>query len=246
MKKFKNLTLIFIIFGLLLIAAAVLLQLFTPLGKMRRGAFVQEKYFENVRDVTVISASLPINLCYTDEEACRVAGYSRLPLMISCDEAGALRITQDDSFTLSLFDFDSDKYHITVMLPRKSYGRISLSASGGKITAEAVSCESLEISTKNGDISVNGGDERTKIKTVGGNIDLSLTSLNGDMTIIGGEGDVSLTIPESIPYFAEFLTESGSCNLNGGKKGDAVFLNKGGGQTVRVTTTEGSLFVSGG
>lgn len=250
MKKLKSVTLILTASGLILIIAAVLMQLFTPAAHIRNGASAQTKYFSNVRDIVVISGSLPIELSYTEEDDCVVTGLSELPLIISCSETGELRITQDDSFTLSLFSKSSENYRISVQVPRKSYGRISLSSSGGSITSEAISCETFEVSTKNGDINISGADERTKIKTAGGNITLSLTSLNGDMTINGGEGDIDLTIPEKLSYFLEFGTENGHCTTIGfpedlyEKKGDAVLLSGKGGVTLKINTTSGNLKIS--
>lgn len=247
MSKLKKITTALIASGILFIAAAVCMQLFTPMAHYRNGASSQTKYFSNVRDIVVISGSLPIELSYTDGEECIVNGLSQLPLIISCDEAGELRITQDDSFTLSLFSKTSENYRISLSVPRKSYGRISLSASGGSITSEAISCESFEISTKNGDINVSGADERTKIKTAGGNVSLTLSALNGDMTINGGEGDITLTVPEKLSFFMEFATEKGYCTTEGfpenitDRKGDAALLNGNGTNRLNINTTDGSL-----
>lgn len=250
MKKLKNLTLLLIFSGLAFIAAAVCMQLFTPAAHIRNGASAQTKYFKNVRDIVIISGSLPIELSYTEGEECIVNGLSELPLIISCSETGELRITQDDSFTLSLFSKSSENYRISVQVPRKSYGRISLSSSGGEITSEAISCESFEISTKNGGINISGADERTKIKTAGGDITLSLTSLNGDMTINGGKGDINLSVPEKLSYFLEFGTESGHCTTTGfpedlaEKKGDAALLSGKGGIVLKINTTSGNLKIT--
>lgn len=250
MKKLKTVTIILVASGLFLIATAVLMQLFTPAAHLRHGASAQTKYFKNVRDIVVISGSLPIELSYTEEESCIVTGLSELPLIMNYSETGELRITQDDSFTLSLFSKSSENYRISVQVPRKSYGRISLSSSGGSITSEAISCETFEVSTKNGDINISGADERTKIKTVGGNITLSLTSLNGDMTINGGKGDIDLTIPEKLSYFLEYGTENGHCTTAGfpeditEKKGDIALLSGKGGVTLKINTTDGNLKIT--
>lgn len=251
MKKLKKITAFLIINGILLIIGAVILQLFTSAGSFHKGAYYGTKYFANVRDIIVISGSLPVDISYTDGEECEVSWVCELPLIMSCDETGTLRLTQDDSFTLSLFSISSSDYHISVKVPRKSYGRISLSSSSGKITATAISSESFEVSTKNGDIEIFGADERTKIKTAGGNVDLHINALKGDMTVNGGSGDVNIYILRSIPFFMEFFTESGSCTTENfaedirDRKGDGALLNGRGVNKLTINTTSGSFRLLG-
>ncbi len=251
MKKLKTITIILIISGVLFVSAAVLLQLFTPLGGFHNKTVRDTKYYENVRELVVISGSIPVELGYTDGELCEVSGVTDLPLIITHEETGELRVTQDDSFTLSLFARDKKNYKISVKIPRKSYGRISLSGSGGDITVyDNISCETLEISTKTGDINLNSADERTKIKTTNGNISLFLSALNGDMTINGGAGDITVTTRKELPFFMEFSTENGSCTVTGfeneitGRKGDASFLNGKGGRYLKINTQNGNLSIT--
>ncbi len=248
MKKLKKITAFLIINGLLLIVAAVILQLFTPFGGIHKGASFGTEYFSGVREIVVVSGSLPVDLSYTDGDECEVSWVSELPLIVNCDEQGMLRITQDDSFTLSLFSLNSSDYRISVKIPRKSYGRVSLSSSGGEIkVTDNISCEVLEISTKNGDILALNADERTRIKSTSGNIYLSLSGLNGDMTVNGGEGDIHVNVPPELPFFMEFSTENGSCTTIGfsenitDRKGDAALLSGNGGHNLDIKTTSGSL-----
>ncbi len=250
MSKVKKTAVFLLLAGISIIAAAVIVQLFTPMGDFHKGASRETEYFDSVREIIVVSGTLPISLEYTDEEQCEVSWLSELPLIVSCDEQGTLRITQDDSFTLSLLSFTTD-YHISVKVPRRSYRRVSLASSSGKITARAVSCESFEVATKNGSIEVFGADERTKIKTGSGEIDLHLIALNGDMTINGGEGDVNIYILHSIPFFMEFSTDSGACTTHNftdditDRKGDAALLNGKGGINLKIRTTSGDLILTG-
>ena len=248
MKKIKKITAFLIINGILLIGAAVILQLFTPFGAIHKGASSGTEYYDSVREIVVVSGSLPVDLSYTDGDECEVSWVSELPLIVNCDEQGTLRITQDDSFTLSLFSLSRSDYRISVKIPRKSYGRVSLSSSGGEIkVTDNISCEVLEISTKNGDILALSADERTRIKSISGNIYLKLSGLKGDMTVNGGEGDVNINVPPELSFFMEFSTESGSCTTDGfpedikDRKGDAALLSGNGGHNLNIRTTSGSL-----
>ena len=247
MKKIKKISVFLITAGILLIGAAVIMQLFTPLGSYNNKGSEGTEYFSGVREIIVVSGSHPVNLSYTDSDECELSWLSELPLIVNCDEQGVLRVTQDDSFTLSLFALDSENYNITLKIPRKSYGRISLAASSGNITvSEDIAAESLEVSTKNGGIYVMGADERTKIRSAGGDIRLTINELNGDMTVNGGEGDIYVNVPPGLPFFMEFSTENGSCTTSGfendiEKDGDAVFLSGKGGIDLKINTTGGNL-----
>ena len=127
MKKIKSLSLLLSVAGLLLIAAAVLLQLFTPLGKSRPEFFYGQKSFDNVREIIAVTGALPVRLEFTESENCEVEWNSGLPLIISCDEYGTLKINEDDSFTLSLFSESSENAGVTIKIPVRGYERISLS-----------------------------------------------------------------------------------------------------------------------
>ncbi len=248
MNKLKKITIFLVITGILSIAAAVIMQLFTPLGNFRRTASYGTEYFDNVREIVVVSGSMPVELSYGDSEECEVSWISELPVILNCDEQGVLRVTQDDSFSLSLFSGSSAEFGIALKIPRKSYGRISLAASGGRISVQDdISAEVLEISTKTGDIYVSGADSRTKIKSNGGDIIAYISALEDDMTINGGEGNVYVNVPPELSFFMEFSTDSGNCSTSGfpeninGRKGDAAFLSGKGGVNLKINTSSGDL-----
>lgn len=248
MNKLKKITIFLIITGILFISAAIVMQLFTPLGNIHRSPSRGTEYFDNVREIVVVSGSMPVSLSYGDGEECEVGWVSELPLIVNCDDQGVLHITQDDSFSLSLFSKSSENFAIDIKIPRKSYGRISLAASGGSISVQDdISAEVLELSTKTGDIYVSGADTRTKIKTNGGDITAYINNLEGDMSINGGEGDIYVNAPPESPFFMEFSTDSGSCTTEGfpenltGRKGDAAILSGKGGNNLKIKTTSGNL-----
>lgn len=248
MNKLKKITIFLVAAGILSIAAAVIMQLFTPLGHFHRTASEGTEYFDSVREIVVVSGSMPVEVSYSDTENCEVSWVSELPIIAHCDEQGVLRITQDDSFSLSLFSKSSESFGISLKIPRKNYGRISLAASGGRISVrDDISAEVLEISTKTGGIYVFGADSRTKIKTNGGDITAYISTLEGDMTINGGEGDIYVNVPPELSFFMEYSTDSGSCTTSGfpenlkERKGDAAFLSGKGGVNLKIKTTSGNL-----
>ncbi len=248
MNKLKKITIFLIAVGILSVAAAVIMQLFTPLGRFHKVPSEGAEYFENVREIVIVSGNMPVTVGYGDSEECEVSWVSELPLIMNCDDAGVLRVTQDDSFSLSLFSRSSENFGIALKIPRKSYGRISLAASGGRISVQDdISAEVLEVSTKTGDIYVFGANQRTKIKSNGGDIIAYINSLEGDMSISGGKGDICVNVPPELSFFMEFSTDSGSCTTEGfpedltGRKGDAAILSGKGGINLKINTTSGNL-----
>ena len=160
-----------------------------------------------------------------------------------------MRIAQNDEFTLTLYSPESREAGIKIILPHKKYERISVSSSSGSITAASINADSLELSTRSGDITAENLDERAKIRTESGKITASLSSLGRDMTINGGEGDITLTVDENISFFLEFLTERGSFTSDifekkyDKRQGDAADMYNGAENLLRIYTTGGSLTI---
>ena len=250
MKKIKKLSLLFSVTGLLLIATAVLLQLFTPMGNSRPEFYYGQKSFARVREIIVVTGALPVKLEYSDDDSCRVEWSSGLPLIMDCDEQGTLRITEDDSFTLSMLSKSADSAHINLYIPKRNYERISVSTSSGNITTLDVICESLELSTRSGYMHVVGADENTKIKNESGTTYLGIGGIDGEMTVNGGKGRMVVDLFSPFDVFVEFTTESGSCTSSNfyndvnDRRGDAALLGGKGGNTLKINTTEGNLEIN--
>lgn len=250
MSKLKKISLLFAVTGALLIAFSAVLQFCTPAGDMHPLFLTGTESFDNVREIIVSTGALPVELEFTGEENCTVDWGSGLPLIISCDEYGTLRVTEDDSFTLSLFSEKAPDAGVKVKIPARAYERISISTSGGDIICADVNCDSLELSTKSGDILVAGADERTEIKTESGNITMSIDSFLGEMAVSGGSGTVTAYIDGKADFFAEFATEGGSCTSFGfdknvkNRRGDAAFLSGKGINVLKIETTTGNLVIT--
>lgn len=247
MRKVKRLSLLLSVTGFVLIAAAVLLQLFTPMGNSRPEFFSGSTTFEKVREISVVTGALPVTVEYSHDGICRAEWSSGLPLIMNCDEQGVLRITEDDSFTLSLFSESAENAELKLYIPERGYERINLATSSGNITCLGVTCESLEISTRSGYLHVTGADEKTKIKNESGTTYLAVDSFEKEMTVNGGSGRMTVDLCTPFDVFVEFATESGSCTSRNfykdvdNRRGDAALLGGKGGNTLKIRTTTGNL-----
>ena len=245
MNKARKTGIILCVIGLLLLAAGVFFQIYMSRMGYTGSVISESLSFENVRELTVISSTLPVEISYGDCENIEVSHRGFLPLVYSEDN-GLLRLAQNDEFTLTLYSPESREAGIKIILPHKKYERISVSSSSGSITAASLNADSLELSARSGDITAENLDERAKIRTESGKI---TASLGGDMTINGGEGDVILTVDENISFFLEFLTERGNFTSDifekkyDKRQGDAADMYNGAENLLRIYTTGGSLTI---
>lgn len=249
MNRLKRLALLLSILGIILIGSGVTLQYYTSKNGYTGNVKTTEYEFPGIRELVAISTSLPVDVHYGDEENVKVKHTGALPLVFS-EENGLLRITQDDTFTLNLFSAEQHNSGIEIILPHKLFSSITLASSSGSITAHSLNADTYEISTKSGDISLESIDERAEIRSESGNISFSLSSINADMTIYGGDGDICAEIAEDASFCLEFLTYGGHFTSDAFDReydysfGDAAAIRNGGKHLLRINTTGGDLSIS--
>ncbi len=248
MRGVKRAAVLLAALGTAMIAAGIAYARIFPVTPTNDTVCAETLYFSGVRELVAVTGTLPIRVEPAEGDVCEVSYQSALPLIADMDEFGTLRLTQDDSFSLSLLTRRQRDFHLTVKLPDKSYERISLATSGGAVDCAPVSCGLLEISTRSGAISLEGADQRAKIRTESGAVTLGLNALSGDMTITAGAGDVRLTMPSEIPFCLKFLTERGRLIRDAAADedaaaltGDAALVRGEGGYLLTVTTSDGDL-----
>ena len=234
--------------GIVLAAAGLVIQELESSGGYAGSVMSGTAEFEKPRELVVITTSMPINVRYGDTENVLVSYTGGLPLIFS-EKKGMLSITQDDTFSMTLFAQSADTAGVDVILPHKVYERISLSSSSGSVTSDMLAADTLEFSTKSGDMKLLGIDERTSVRTESGDIYAEFSSFSSDMTINAGAGDVKLVMPEDLSVYLEYFTESGSFTSERfdepyyGKYGDAALILGDARSKLRVSTTSGDLYI---
>lgn len=230
----------------MMIAAGVTVQYLRSQDGYTGNIMTVSEEFETPRELVVITASLPITVAYGDVSAVQVEYTDVLPLIFTEDK-GTLRITQDDRFTLNLFSQKAQEAGVNITLPHKTYERISLSSSGGSITSKYLNAGSIEYSTKGGDMTLYGIDERAYVRTESGNIHAEFSSYSADMTINAGAGNVELLMSPESSIYLEYFTESGTFTSHErdrsgeSRYGDYVMMYNGAENKLNVNTTSGSL-----
>jgi DUF4097 and DUF4098 domain-containing protein YvlB len=234
--------------GLILAGAGAVIQLVMSRGGYVGSVVSDTAEFDTPREITVVTVSMPVTVRYGDTDRVKVEYTGGTPLIFT-EEKGSLQIAQDDRFTLTLFSEAAKGENVVVTLPHRVYERVSVSSSGGSVTADHISADTLEFSTKGGDMRLLGIDERASVRTESGRIYAEFSALNGDMTINGGAGDVTLVMPEELSVYLEFLTGSGSFTSERfdepyhDKYGDAAVIYGGARSKLGVNTTSGDLYI---
>ncbi len=234
--------------GIMLAAAGFVVQYNASGGGYTGTVITDTAEFDTPRELVVITTSMPITVRYGDTETVKVEYTGSLPLIFT-EEKGTLHMTQNDTFTMTLFSAEAEKCGMTVTLPHKVYERISLSSSSGPVTAENLNAGTLEFSTKSGDMRLLGIDERASVRTESGKVYAEFSSFSSDMTINAGAGDVTLLMPEELSLYLEFFTESGSFTSERfdepyyAKYGDAAVILGTADSKLNVNTTSGSLYI---
>ena len=247
-KLLKTLAVVLSAAGLALAAAGIVIQLVLSHGLYVGSMITDTAEFDTPRELVVITTSMPITVRYGDGDRVTVTYTGAMPLMFT-EEKGTLSITQNDTFTMTLFSETAKNQNVVVTLPHKVYERISISSSGGSVTSDCLLADTLEYSTKGGDMRLLGIDENASVRTERGKIYAEFSSFNGDMTMNAGAGDVTLVMPDELSVYLEFFTESGSFTSERfdepyyGRYGDAAVIYGGAKSRLNVRTTSGDLYI---
>ena len=234
--------------GALLSAAGAVLQMNMSGTQQTGTVFTAQEEFEIPRELVVITTDMPVTVRYGDTDRVKVSYTGSVPLIFT-EKKGTLSMTQDDKFTVTLFSERAKDIGVEVTLPHKVYERISLSSSSGSIVSHSLAANTLEFSTKSGDMTLYGIDERASVRTDSGKVYAQFSSFGGDMSMNAGAGDVTLVMPDDLSVYLEFFTENGSFTSERfdepyyGTYGDAVVIYNGARHKLGVTTTSGSLYI---
>ncbi|MBR1832594.1 MAG: DUF4097 family beta strand repeat protein [Ruminiclostridium sp.] len=247
-RLLKIFSVVFCIAGAALTAAGAAIHFRAAESGYAGSVITETAEFEAPRELVAITTSMPITAEYGDTDKVIVSYTGSLPLIFT-EEKGMLRITQNDTFTMTLFSPEAAKSSVHITLPHKVYERISLSSSSGSVTADCLMAGTLEFGTKSGDMRLLGIDERASVRTDSGSVYAEFSSFASDMTIYGGAGDVTLLMPQELSLYLEFFTESGTFTSERFDEtyyheyGDAAVIYNGAKHKLRVNTSSGDLYI---
>lgn len=128
-----------------------------------------------------------------------------------------LRLTQDDSFAVSLFARDQFSYKMTLWLPENDYREFYLDSGSGDISLFGTAANYTEIHTRSGNIRITEADKQIDAAAISGNIYCDYLEFKHIGNYETRSGDIKIAIPEDSGVKLEYRTDEGA--LLGGLMG---------------------------
>lgn len=205
MNKIRRLRCAFLIIGFALLAAGVALQLLRGGGTITRD--VLELPVAN--NLKISCTALDLMLHSYDGDTIRIEYSNDLPLTYDTSEEGVLRLTQDASFSLSMFSLGQFSYRADIYLPRRSYRDFRIDTTSGDIFVDDIAMLSLDISTRSGKIQIVSSAYPITAVSQRGEVNITAAAVNDDIYIRTGSGDITLNVPDYSSYTLGFTTTDG-------------------------------------
>ena len=121
-----------------------------------------------------------------------------------------LRLTQDDSFAISLFARDQFDYKMTLWLPENDYREFYLDSGSGDIALFGTAAGYTEIHTRSGNIKIIDADKQIDAAAISGNIFCDYLEFKHIGNYETRSGDIAITIPEDSGVKLEYRTDEGA------------------------------------
>lgn len=175
-------------------------------------------------------------------------------IIVEESDINYLRLTQDDSFAISLFAKDQFGYKMTLWLPENDYREFYLDSGSGDIALFGTAAGYTEIHTRSGSIRITDADRQIDAAAISGNIYCNYCEFENMGSFETRSGDVIITMPDSSGVKLEYRTEGGA--LSGDLMGqpadfigsidieNAAYSETENSGDLYVTTKSGSLTLS--
>ena len=121
-----------------------------------------------------------------------------------------LRLTQDDSFAVSLFAKDQFSYKMTLWLPENDYREFYLDSGSGDIALFGTAANYTEIHTRSGSIRITEADKQIDAAAISGNIYCDYREFVNMGSFETRSGDIKITMPENSGIKLEYRTDAGA------------------------------------
>lgn len=215
--SFLRLTVISLVFSLLSFGVFMWLH-YTDAERGYQSTVVKESLaFPAARYLYISTSGLDFEIKSYDGEEILVEYTNDMPIIVEESSEDYLKLTQDDSFTLSLFAKEQFSYKMTVWLPLNDYREFYLSSGSGNITLEETPSLYTKLRTRSGSIYISNGDKEINAATVSGSISCSYSEFSAAGSFESGKGNIKVSMPEKSGVELRFRTDSGW--LDGGLMG---------------------------
>lgn len=247
-KKMKKLMIVFLCAGIVFLGAAYGLYRFYAENTGFTSGVTEKTYvFDALNYINISTTNLNVEVRPIDGDRIIVEYLNDSPLIVENTDS-IIRLTQDDSFTLSFLTMDMLRYKMTIHLPEKQYKQLFISTVSGNVDFSDIKTDVLEIVTKNGTINLDGTDSELSIKATDADIHCNFYALDKPVRIENTHGTAELLIPGEAKIRLSYTAKHGKLFSDlfsvhyGSWEGDLLLYNAETGATLtEFITGDGTL-----
>lgn len=200
---------VFPVVAVLALGGTIFLQVRAADGGFTGSVITERLEFDKARYITVSTNNLDYEIKHTDGDKIIVEYTNETPMIIRQSDENYLKLTQDDSFVLTLFAREQFSYKLTIYLPVYDYRELHLKSSSGAVTLASTYSEYAEIETKTGDIEISEASGKLSVKSAGGDISCDYNAFINAGTFKTTDGSIRVTMPDFSGVELEFDTTVG-------------------------------------
>lgn len=207
--SFSRLMKISLVFSLLFLGAFVGLSYIDSERGYQSTVVKESLTFPNAKYLYISTTGLDVEIKSYEGKEILVEYTNDMPVIVEESNEDYLKLTQDDSFTLSLFAKDQFSYKMTVWLPLNDYREFYLNSGSGDITLEETLSRYTKIRTRNGRVYINNADKEIDAAAITGSIFCSYNDFSATGSFESNGGNITVLMPSSSGVDLRFRTESG-------------------------------------
>lgn len=174
------------------------------------GTVVKERLtFPNANYIYISTSGLDFEIKCYDGDNITLEYTNDMPVIVEESSEDYLRLTQDDSFTISVFAKDQFGYKMTLWLPVRDYREFYFNSGSGDITVEETLSRYCKLRTRSGSIYIYGAHKEIDAAAVRGDIFCSYNAFVSSGSFESREGNITVLVPDFSGVNLQYRTESG-------------------------------------
>lgn len=174
------------------------------------GTVVKESLtFPNANYIYISTSGLDFEIKSYEGKEILVEYTNDMPIIVEESSSDYLKLTQDDSFTVSVFAKDQFSYKMTVWLPVRDYREFYLNSGSGNITMEETLSRFCKLRTRSGNIYISNAHKEINAESITGSIFCSYIAFTATGSFESKEGNITVLVPDFSGVDLQFRTESG-------------------------------------
>ena len=165
--------------------------------------------FPNANYIYISTSGLDFEVKRYDGDKITLEYTNDMPVIVEESSEDYLRLTQDDSFTISVFARDQFSYKMTLWLPVRDYREFYFNSGSGNITVEETLSRYCKLRTRSGNIYIYGANKEIDAAAVEGNIHCSYSAFASTGSFESRKGNITVLVPDFSEVNLQYRTESG-------------------------------------